>query len=192
MEVFTLMYTSSNVPHAPICSGIYLNQSLVHTWHAHTYAHTNHPSICCWAPRTPLGRGDAGHSGWFYVEPVWMDRNTGGCEASPDGMSGGSTDTGSFICMVKWRCHWWFVKPAWIRAWKEQPGWLQCRALSVTTRYCCRHCFFSSLHDVSWSSACLFRSSTLRLMVALQESCSCACFLQLLDRLHCFRSFITR
>ena len=28
---------------------------------------------------------------------VWIDRNTGGCEAPADGMSGGSTDTGSFV-----------------------------------------------------------------------------------------------
>ena len=28
---------------------------------------------------------------------VWIDRNAGGCGAPADGMSGGSTDTGSFV-----------------------------------------------------------------------------------------------
>ena len=28
---------------------------------------------------------------------VWIDRSAGGCEAPADGMSGGSTDTGSFV-----------------------------------------------------------------------------------------------
>ena len=28
---------------------------------------------------------------------VWIDRSAGGCEDPADGMSGGSTDTGSFV-----------------------------------------------------------------------------------------------
>ena len=28
---------------------------------------------------------------------VWIDRSAGGCEVPADGMSGGSTDTGSFV-----------------------------------------------------------------------------------------------
>ena len=40
----------------------------------------------------------------------------------------------------------------------------------LITRHCFYHCFFSSLHDLyTLPSACLLRSSTLHLMVALQE-----------------------
>ena len=157
----------------------------------HTHAFIQSLSICCCAPRTPLGRGDAGHSqAGSKLLVVWMDRSAGGCETPAYGMSGGSTDTSylhseaTLSLMVGQTCL--------FQAWKEQSGWLQCRALSETTRLCCRCRSFSSFHDFSLSSACLLRSSTLRLMVALQKSRSCACSLQLLDRLHCFRSFTTR
>ena len=104
--------------------------------HTHTHTHTHHPSIhpsiCCLALRTPKGWGDAGHSGWFYIAGG-LDLQKRWWLWSPCYWNAWWQYWHWIICMVKWHCCWWLVEPAWFRARKKQPGWLQCRALSETT-----------------------------------------------------------
>ena len=80
-------------------------------------------------------------------------------------------------------------QPALVRAWKRQPGWLQCIAVSESMSRCSLQCFFLSLRLLSLFSASILR--TLHWMVVCQEPLSWACSLQVPDRLHCFRLLAT-
>ena len=104
-------------------------------------------------------------------------------------MSGGSTDTGSSKQWNDVGADGLTDLPC--LAWKEHPGWLQCRVFSKSMSCCSRHYFFSYLRLFSVYSACLLRTSTLCLMVLRQESRSWACSLQVSDRLHSLSSLDT-